>query len=606
MLRPLSRTWLPLAVAGLAVSLVSGTLAAQDSSSSSSSQSSSSSTAGRQRPVDTGANTARAQAVHVEEGGAAVTLETSEPLFYLAASLNACGYDADMEHSAPVRAVIRAEIQKALTESESARVSRDALCQYILEHRLRDPGRDLGQYVSLALYLKPPPELTPSADLTDMPPDSAQVVNVLPLVRTFAEQVGLHVIWVRHRAEYEALTSRVHEPMTRAILDTNIYLHQPVSAYDGRRFLVLLEPMLAPTVTHARIYASDYIVVLSPSNSATDPIRLDLIRHTYLHYVVEPMVYSRAAAMDRLLPLLRPVQDAPLEFQYKADIVALLAECLIKGIEARTWDAGLKKPAKPKAGHTRSEDEAYAEAMGAYEKQLELERHKLVEEDMRQGWTLSEYFYGKLQLMEHEGDGLRDEIAPMIYGMDVERERHHDEQIVFAKESTSSDVLGGRPRGPRAMSDMDRAELALMKGDRDTARLLADKVMADPKGDHGRALYTQARVELLSGHAEEAMDAFQSAIKESKDPRTLAWSHIYLGRLYDSSPEPQREKAVAEYKTALTVRDANPDTKAAAEKGIKTPFVLPRRQAKPADDDDKDLDPTGKAQKDAYRPEPPK
>lgn len=590
-------------MAGLALLLAPVGVVAQSSSSSSSS---SNTTPGQQRPVDTGTPGARAQAVHVEEGGAAVTLETSEPLFFLAASLNACGYDTDMEHSAPVRAVIREEIQKALTESEPARASRDALCQYILEHKLRDPGRDLGQYVSLALYLKPPPELTPSAELTDMPPDSAQVVNVLPLVRAFAEQIGLHVIWVRHRAEYEALTTKAHGPMTRVILDANIYLHQPVSAYDGRRFLVLLEPMLAPTVTHARIYASDYIIVLSPSSSATDPVRLDLIRHTYLHYEVEPMVYSRAAAMDRLLPLLRPVQDAPLEFQYKADIVALLAECLIRAIEARTFDAGLTRPPKPRAGHTRSEDEAYTEAMIAYDKQLDLERRKLMEADMRQGWTLTEYFYGKLQLMEHEGDGLRDEIGPMIYGMDVERERHHDEQIVFAKEGTGSDVLRGSPRQPRVMSDLDKAEMAMMKGDRDTARTLADKVMADPKGDHGRALYVQGRVELLSGHAEEASDALQAALKESKDPRTLAWCHIYLGRLYDSAPEPQREKAIAEYKAALTVRDANPDTRMAAEKGIKTPFLLPKRQRKPADeDDDKDLDPTGKAQKDAYRPDPP-
>ena len=28
---------------------------------------------------------------------------------------------------------------------------------------------------------------------------------------------------------------------------------------------------------------------------------MDQIRHTYLHYVIEPMVYSRAAATERLL-----------------------------------------------------------------------------------------------------------------------------------------------------------------------------------------------------------------------------------------------------------------------------------------------------------------
>jgi len=41
---------------------------------------------------------------------------------------------------------------------------------------------------------------------------------------------------------------------------------------------------------------------------------MDQIRHTYLHYLIEPLVYARASAMDRLLPLLKPVQDAPLEF----------------------------------------------------------------------------------------------------------------------------------------------------------------------------------------------------------------------------------------------------------------------------------------------------
>jgi tetratricopeptide (TPR) repeat protein len=572
-------------------------------SSSSSSSSSPSSSSPATQTVDNTPQTARSQVARVEEGGAAVTLESNESLFDLAAALNVCGYDADLQDSAPVRAEIRADMQQALLASEPARTSRDKLCQYISEHHLNDPGRDLGQYVSLALYLTPPPELTPIADLTEMPPDSTGVVTVLPLVRDFAEAVDLHAIWARRRPEYDALLAKVHDPMTRAILETNIYLHQPVSSYDGRRFLVLLEPMLSPTVTNARIYASDYVVVTSPTNAATNSVRLDLIRHTYLHYVVEPMVYSRASAMDRLLPLLRPVQEAPLEFQYKSDIVALLAECLIKSIEARTYETSDPKPQKPKGPKSREADEQYTAAMASSDRVTELKRRELMELDMRQGWVLTEYFFGKLQSMEHEGDGLRDEIGPMIYGMDIERERHHDEQLVFAKLG-STDVLSGPKHAARQLTDMDRAEMALMKGDRDTAGDLADKAMADPKGDHGRAQYVIARVDLMSGNPEEAMAAFQATLKASDDPRTLAWSHIYLGRLYDTMQQPNRDKAIAEYKLALTVRDAKPDTRLAAEKGIKAPFALPQR-AKPAEDDDKNLDPTGKAQKEAYKPGPP-
>ena len=100
------------------------------------------------------------------------------------------------------------------------------------------------------------------------------------------------------------------------------------------------------------------------------------------------------------------------------------------------------------------------------------------------------------------------------------------------------------------------------------------------------------------------MADFEATLKPSNDPRTLAWSHIYLGRLYDSMREPERDKAVAEYKAALTVRDAKPDTKLAAEKGIKAPFALPQRAKRP-EPDDKDFDPTGKAQKEAYKPDAP-
>ncbi len=128
-------------------------------------------------------------------------------------------------------------------------------------------GLDVGQYVSLALYLSPPPELTPNVDLTQLPPQASAVVNVLPLLRSFAELIDLHFIWLKHRPEYEALTARVHDPMTDMILETNLYLHQPVSTFDGRRFLVLLEPMLSPSLTNARVYGYDYIIVMSPDNS---------------------------------------------------------------------------------------------------------------------------------------------------------------------------------------------------------------------------------------------------------------------------------------------------------------------------------------------------
>jgi hypothetical protein len=576
-----------LAAALLLAPLTRTALAQSDSSSSSTSESS----------VAKNSRTATPPAPRIaqpEAGGSAITLETNEPLFDLAVTLNVCGYDADLANSSSVRLKVREEINEELAASPAARDSRDALCGYVREHTLTDNALNLAQYISLALYLMPPPELTPTVDETELPPDSTQVVNILPLLRTFSQDVHLHAIWIKHRPDYEELVNRIHDPLTRMILDTNIYLRLPVSSYDGRRFLVLLEPMLSPAVTNARIYTNDYIVVTSPAGDPPGAVRMDQIRHTYLHYEVEPLVYARAAAMDRLLPLLKPVQDAPLDFTYKSDIVALLTECLIKAIEARTMDIGIAKPKRPDAVKQRADIERYEAETTAYDRQAEIVRRKAVDLEMHQGWVLVDYFYDKLGQMEKDSISLKEDIGEMVYGMDVERERHRDEQIVFLPEGTHDVVR----RAPRQISGLDLAETKLLKGDLDGASALAKSALDDPKGDHARAHYVMARINLMQREPDAAIEDFEQALQLSKDPRTLAWSHIYLGRLYDVVPD--RQKALLEYQAALTVRDSQPDTKAAAEKGLKEPFARPNAPA--AKPDEEPLDPSGKAEKQAYRP----
>jgi len=403
---------------------------------------------------------ARPRVVQPSATGSAVTLETSESLFDLATALNACGYDADLEASAPVRRKVRDEVNQALAAgSAEARDHRDSLCKYIRDHQQTDPGQNIAQYISLSLYVEPPPALTPSVDETELPPDSTQVVNILPLLRTFAEDVNLHGIWITHRAEYEALVNDVHEPLTKAVLETNLYLKLPVSSYDGRRFMVLLEPMLAPATTNARIYGNDYIVVASPN--AAGKVHMDQLRHTYLHYEIEPLVYSRGSAMERLQPFLKTVQDAPLDFAYKSDITALLTECIIKAVEAQTMDVGVPKPVKPTSVRQRNEMIAYEANVTAWEHEAEVVRRKQVDTDIKQGYVLTGYFYDKIGQMSRDGVSLREDIAEMIYGMDVERQRHSAEQVQFLPEGANDFVK----RAPRQLTGMDLAEKKLMTGD---------------------------------------------------------------------------------------------------------------------------------------------
>src|SRR5271155_1282568 len=139
----------------------------------------------------------------VDTTGPDVSLQNSEALFDVAAALNACGYDQGLATADPVRQQVRDQINQALQGSADARDAHEQICTFITQHRLSDSGSDLAQYISLALYVTPPPELTPSAEGADMPPDANGVENVLPLLRRFSELVDLHLIWVHVRPQYD-------------------------------------------------------------------------------------------------------------------------------------------------------------------------------------------------------------------------------------------------------------------------------------------------------------------------------------------------------------------------------------------------------------------
>jgi hypothetical protein len=501
----------------------------------------------------------------MDPAGPAVSLETSEAMFQVAVALNACGYDQGVDESNPVRQRVREEVNQATVDSARARDDRDKLCLFIDQHRLDDPDRTVAQYVSLALYLSPPPELTPSVEQEDLPPDASGVEEMLPLLRKFADDLDLHVIWLQNRPAYDEIVAQLHAPLTQMIVSTNYYLKVPASTSNSRRFLVVIEPMFSPEETNARVYGQDYVVVASPKEGQ---IPMRLVRHAYLHYEIEPLLYQREDSMDRLLPLLRIVDDAPLQFTFKSDIVALVIESMIRAIEARTLDTGIALTKIP-AGLSHSEAEPYERERSAAQEKIAAIRQQSVDHSMAQGFVLTQYFYNQLIQFEKSPESMDEAVGPMVYGMDIATEMHRAKEITFDQQG-EADLMSHAPMQP---AGLDLAEMRLMKGDAAGAGAMARAALANRSGDTGRADFILARVDLMSGKKDDAVAELKDTLAASKDPRTLAWSHIYLGRIFDV--EEQRDQAIAEYKAALTVRDGQPDTKAAAEKGLAQPFTLP-------------------------------
>lgn len=100
-----------------------------------------------------------------------VTLETSETVFTILSSINACGYDDELTGSDPLRKQVRAEINQATHSSDEALQASNVMCQFYRDHMRPDPGRNLAQYVSLALYLEGPPNFVPRVAESELAPD---------------------------------------------------------------------------------------------------------------------------------------------------------------------------------------------------------------------------------------------------------------------------------------------------------------------------------------------------------------------------------------------------------------------------------------------------
>jgi len=414
------------------------------------------------------------------------------------------------------------------------------------------------------------------------------VVEVVPLLKAFSEAMDLHGTWLTVHHFYDDEIAKLHDLLSKMIFGTNLYLKMPAATYDGRRFVVVIEPMLSPKMVNARIYGTDYVVVLSPINDGN--IRMADVRHTYLHYMIEPLLLTRTNAIDRAQPVLKEIREAPLDFRYRSDTVLLTIECLIKAIEARTMDTGIANYKIP-AGVERSDLPRYQRERQAVEQKQEGVRAAAVHHDMTQGFVLTQYFYEQLIQFEKDPASLKDSIGEMVYSMDIDQQVHRARQTEFDKQA-DEDVLARTK--PRKLEGLDLAEARLAAGDIGTASALARQALAihddtlQAVADNARANFILARAAALTGHPDEAINRFQTTLATTKEPRLLAWSHIYLGRMLDLSC--RRDQALTEYKKALENRDGQQDTRLAAERGVKAAYAVKGHTCEEDDADDQPED----------------
>ena len=464
-------------------------------------------------------------------------LETSQGLFSVMAAVNACGYDAGLDESVLLRKQIRTEVFQA-AQSQEAQAALRNMCAFYEDHRQENAQRTLSNYISLGLNLTDALELRTKE--SDLPPDAIFVYGFVPLLQHFSRTANLDAIWQRHRADYDRLVQQLHAPVSNMLVSTDLYLKRNLSGYLKHEFVIYIEPLSAPSEVNSRNYADDYYVVLSPN--AEGGIKLDQVRHAYLHYILDAKVLARGTTLQRLSPLLDSVKRSSLDDSYRFDMGLLLTESLIRAVEARLL-GGSKGPDKPK------EELAWAST--------------------RQGFILTEYFYGRLVTFEHDEVGFDQSFADWLHDIDVAKMQKFADTIPFTEGATPELVR----KSTRKELLVDLAERALAGGNFDGAQNYAQQAIRAHE-DQGRALFVLARVAVAGGKLDEAQNYFERATAVATDAKVRGWSHVYLGRILDL--QERRQEAVQHYRAALEA-GASPELKAAAEKGLQQAYQAPAR-----------------------------
>ncbi len=469
---------------------------------------------------------------HAQSAGN-VLLESNEQLFYVLAAANAAGYDAGLGGGATsatrrmVREYLQAQNTPILPEMK----------KFYDQHRVKDdPGKELGQYISLALMVGPAPDFNLTVPVGELPPDARDVAGFLPLLRTYYGQAHMLFAWSRIQKQYDAAVARYTEAVRQNFVETEAYMRLPAGGYLGRTYAIYIDLMGAPEQVNARIYGLNYYLVVTPS----EDLKLDGIRFQYMHFILDPLAAKYGAEIDQKIMLRTHAMQAPLlGLDFKEDFSLLVTECLIRALELRM------------------------------DKVPPADAQKRLDEMTTQGLILVHYFYESLLAFEHQDASMTTYYKPMIMAIDVHNEDRRLFQVQYAKRPPAP-VTKAAPAQSEEERLLDQGDNQFFQGKYLEAKASYHTVLEkdDPKSE--RAIYGMAVVYANMRKPDLAEEYFQQALATAHDLRIVTWSHIYLGRLDDLNGK--RDDALAQYHAALVTAAAFPMALRAAQSGMETPF----------------------------------
>jgi hypothetical protein len=475
----------------------------------------------------------------------ASTIDGSEAMFATMCALYAAGYESDV--SPDNWSAFRSQMRDRLRQQKGPAV--DAVKEFYRSHQLRDPGAMLSRYVWFGLVSGPAPKFQPTLRRDELPPEVLDLDGFSDVLSNYYTEQKIGQLWRAVQPVYNREIERLHDPVSQVLFVATTYVRELVDPAKSATFKIIVEPLVG-RITNVRNFGEHYAIVLSGS----DDIPTDVVRHAFLHFLLDPlpMEYSHVIAVKR--PLYEIGAKAPrLEAALQDDFPSWFGECVVRAVELK-----LRRLAPD-------------------------EREAALQSNDADGYVLVRPLFLGLTGYESSEPAFRNYFPDLVRGIDVKAELARVAAIHFAAEPATLQAKGmsvedlARRRARISTLPSDQEAIAeLTEGEKRIAEKNPRAAEASFKSvlikypNQPRAWYGLGMVAVLDHDAVTAKEVFGRLTSgehaASQDPMVMAWSHVYLARIFED--EGQMERAKTEYQAVLSVQGAPAQAQQAAQKGL--------------------------------------
>ena len=475
-----------------------------------------------------------------------VSVDGSEAMFTTICALLAAGFQSNV--SSDNWTAFRAQMRERLRQQQGPAV--EAVREFYRQHELRDPGATLSRYLWFGLVSGPAPAFQPVLRRDELPPEVIALEGFSEILSNYYQEQKIGQLWRQVQPIYNREVERLHDPVSQIVFVASGYLREILEPSGPRTLTIVVEPLVG-RITNVRNFGDHYALVLSGG----EEIPTDVLRHAFLHFLLDPLplmyphvtaakrsLFEKAAAAPRLAP------------ELKDDYASYFAECTVRAVELR-----LKRmsPGEREAAMSRDDEDGYIFVKPLLE---------------------------ALPKFENSEPSMKLFFPDLVRAIDTGAEGKRLAQVKFAPDETakpedgaaSEEVARRRSAAPSTVPNDAEVITALTEGERRiaeknprAAEASFQKVLTKYP-DQARAWYGIGLVALLDHDAARAKQVFGRLTAgehaATQDPMVLAWSHVYLARIYGDEGNP--EVAKLEYQSVLNVEGGPEQAKLAAQKGL--------------------------------------